>query len=139
MTEADRNPLHKESGVSIRPSFPQLRRSAMNMIPKQVGVRARFHDRNRVPLIEGVATILDPNTVVDRGNGMAPQRIRAAGIVAAVGSHPHRPANVAFTHPRIFDSDTIPGRNRTPKSITVYGAGVVGRDCASTSATCAAR
>lgn len=131
MTEANRNPLYKESGVSIRLSFPQLRRSATTVVQRQVDVRASFYDRNGVPVIEGVATILDPHTVEVRRNGMEPQRIQAGGIVLAVGSRPHRPANVDFSHPRIFDSDTILNLDRTPKSITIYGAGVVGCEYAS--------
>ena len=44
----------------------------------------------------------------------------------ATGSRPYRPADIDFTHPRIFDSDTILGLEYTPQSITIYGAGVVG-------------
>ena len=39
---------------------------------------------------------------------------------------PYRPPDVDFTHPRIFDSDTILDLSFTPQSITIYGAGVVG-------------
>jgi hypothetical protein len=31
-----------------------------------------------------------------------------------------------FTHPRIFDSDTILRLEDTPHSMTIYGAGVIG-------------
>ncbi len=44
----------------------------------------------------------------------------------ATGSRPYRPPDVDFTHPRIFDSDTILDLSFTPQSITIYGAGVVG-------------
>ncbi|MCA9149190.1 MAG: Si-specific NAD(P)(+) transhydrogenase, partial [Planctomycetales bacterium] len=46
-------------------------------------------------------------------------------------SRPYRPAEVDFNHPRIFDSDRILSLDRTPKSITIYGAGVIGCEYAS--------
>ena len=49
----------------------------------------------------------------------------------ASGARPYRPADVDFTHPRIFDSDTILDLSETPQSITIYGAGVVGCEYAS--------
>ena len=49
----------------------------------------------------------------------------------ATGSRPFRPKDVDFTHPRIFDSDTMLTLDRTPPSITIYGAGVVGCEYAS--------
>ena len=50
----------------------------------------------------------------------------AKNIVIATGSRPYRPSAIDFDHPRIFDSDTILTLDRTPKSITIYGAGVIG-------------
>ena len=49
----------------------------------------------------------------------------------AVGCRPWRPPDVDFTHPRIFDSDTILNLSHTPWSISIYGAGVVGCEYAS--------
>ena len=56
----------------------------------------------------------------------AKQRLTADAFVIATGSRPYRPPDVDFTHPRIFDSDTILDLAVTPQSITIYGAGVVG-------------
>ncbi|MDC0308051.1 Si-specific NAD(P)(+) transhydrogenase, partial [Planctomycetaceae bacterium] len=39
--------------------------------------------------------------------------------------------DIDFNHPRIFDSDTILGLDHTPRSIAVYGAGVIGCEYAS--------
>src|SRR5690606_13998058 len=59
------------------------------------------------------------------------ESIQAKYIIIATGSRPYRPSNVDFTHPRIFDSDTILGLGYSPHSITIYGAGVVGCEYAS--------
>ena len=49
----------------------------------------------------------------------------------STGSRPYRPKGVDFSHPRIFDSDTILEMKDKPSSITVYGAGVIGTEYAS--------
>jgi NAD(P) transhydrogenase len=48
-----------------------------------------------------------------------------------VGARPYRPKDVDFSHPRIFDSDTILRLEETPHSITIYGAGIIGCEYAS--------
>ncbi|MFM8396541.1 MAG: FAD-dependent oxidoreductase, partial [Pirellula sp.] len=57
--------------------------------------------------------------------------IRGENIIIATGSRPFRPAGVDFSHPRIFDSDTILELKTKPQSITIYGAGVIGCEYAS--------
>src|SRR5690606_5471900 len=59
------------------------------------------------------------------------ESIQAKYIIIATGSRPYRPSNVDFTHPRIFDSDTILSLGFTPHSMTIYGAGVIGCEYAS--------
>ena len=66
------------------------------------------------------------NTIEAVEESGAMHRLRAKAVIIAVGARPYRPPDVDFTHPRIFDSDTVLGLDRTPHSITIYGAGVVG-------------
>ena len=132
MTEANRNPLYRDAGVKINLTFPQLRKSALSVIQKQVDSRTGFYDRNHVPVIRGHASILDPHTVEVRTDGLETRHIRARlGIIIAAGSRPYRPTNIDFTHSHIYDSDTILDLDRTPHSITIYGAGVIGCEYAS--------
>ena len=66
------------------------------------------------------------------GNGPAIRAlIRAENIVVATGSSPYRPSDVDFSHPRVLDSDTVLALAHTPKSLTIYGAGVIGCEYAS--------
>jgi NAD(P) transhydrogenase len=51
--------------------------------------------------------------------------------VLATGSQPYRPDDIDFSHPRVFDSDTILNINIPAHSIIIYGAGVVGCEYAS--------
>ena len=52
-------------------------------------------------------------------------------VVIATGSRPYRPADVDFSHPRIYDSDTILTLSHTPRRMIIYGAGVIGCEYAS--------
>jgi NAD(P) transhydrogenase len=126
MTEANQNPMFRSAGVRLQLTFPQLRQSARTVIDRQVDMRRGFYDRNQVPVIQGQAKLLDEHTIeIDEPHG-GKQKITARGIVIATGSRPYRPDDIDFTHPRIFDSDTILDLGYTPQSITIYGAGVIG-------------
>ncbi|XZE35465.1 Si-specific NAD(P)(+) transhydrogenase [Pirellulaceae bacterium SH501] len=125
--EAMNNPIVKELGVHLNPTFAQLRASSKSIISKQVSMRQTFYERNNVPVFHGKARFIDANTIeVD-----ADTRLRGDYVVIATGSRPYRPAGVDFSHPRIFDSDTILDLAFKPQSITIYGAGVIGCEYAS--------
>jgi NAD(P) transhydrogenase len=131
MTEVNNNPLFHEAGVSVQLTFPDLRKTARSVIEKQVDMRKSFYERNHIQVISGHGRFLDPHTleVIDERGGR--QRLRGRHVILAPGSRPYRPADVDFSHPRIFDSDTILNLGYTPKSATIYGAGVVGCEYAS--------
>ncbi len=126
MTEANQNPLFHAAGVTVRLSFPELRRSAGGVIDRQVDMRRGFYERNQVPVLVGSAKFIDAHTLEICTPNEGRQRVTADAFIIATGARPYRPPDVDFTHPRIFDSDTILGLGYTPQSITVYGAGVVG-------------
>ncbi len=126
MTEMNGNPLFREAGINLNFHFPDLRRSARRVIDQQVDMRRGFYDRNRVPVVRGQARFLDPHTIEATEETGLRHKLTADFFVIATGARPYRPPNVDFTHPRIFDSDTILDLSFTPQSITIYGAGVIG-------------
>ncbi len=119
--------------IESRPrfSFPELLATANSVIAKQVALRGGFYDRNDVTLVRGTAHFVDPHTIEIIDPDSPEKRLTADAFVIATGSQPFRPKDVDFTHPRIFDSDTLLTLDRTPPSVTVYGAGVVGCEYAS--------
>lgn len=128
LTEALNNPLFADAGVKANASVSALAQSAQRIIEQQVNMRAKFYSRNDVEVVHGHARFVDNNTIsIDDDAGT----IKADQFVIAVGSRPYRPDDVDFSHPRIFDSDTILGLDQQPRSMTVYGAGVVGCEYAS--------
>ncbi len=113
------------------PEYGDLIRKAEGVIRSQVQLRSGFYERNRVDMIGGRATFVDAQCIeVEVANG-ARHRCRADKIILATGSRPYRPADVDFSHPRIVDSDTVLRLKQTPRSITIYGAGVIGCEYAS--------
>lgn len=131
MTEVNHSKLFRDAGISVNFSFPDLRKSAKAVIDRQVDMRRGFYERNRVPVVTGHARFVDPHTVEVLEESGACRRIHADAVVICTGSRPYRPPDVDFTHPRIFDSDTILDLSYTPHSITIYGAGVIGCEYAS--------
>lgn len=126
------SPLWRNLGFKPpRVTFPQLLHSAQEVIKKQVALRESFYERNRVLVIQGRARFVDPYTVEVEDERGARERVTAEAFVIAVGSRPYRPPDVDFSHPRIFDAQTILGLQEMPQSVTIYGAGVVGCEYAS--------
>lgn len=112
-------------------SFPNLRRSASSVIAQQVRMRQSFYERNEVPVYHGRARLMGPNSVQVCDELGGKRLLEADAIIIATGSRPYRPDNVDFQHPRVFDSDTILDLDHSPRSISVYGAGVIGCEYAS--------
>jgi NAD(P) transhydrogenase len=132
MNQVNHSKLFREAGVSVNFSFPELRQSAQWVIDRQVDMRRGFYERNGVAVIAGVARFLDPHTIeVELPHGARKRLTATEGVVIATGSRPYRPPDVDFTHPRIRDSDTVLDLKHNPRTLAIYGAGVVGCEYAS--------
>ena len=126
------DPLFIDVVGELDVTYPELLRSAERVISKQVSMRRSFYARNRVKTLTGHARFIDPNTVEIDGNGAGSQRCTADKFVIATGSKPYRPPDVDFDHPNIHDSDSIlQVTDAKPRSIAIYGAGVIGCEYAS--------
>lgn len=126
------NPMFRDIGDPRWFSFSQVLRNAKEVIAKQVKVRTEFYGRNRVSLYTGHAKFVDPNTIdVLSPNSTAHVRLHAEKVVIATGSSPWRPDNIDFDHERVYDSDSILSLEHTPRTMIIYGAGVIGCEYAS--------
>ena len=112
-------------------SLPKLLQQAHQVVEKQTHVHASFFQHNNVAIHRGRARFLDPHRIsVQRPSG-AMEELTADNFLIGVGSRPYRPADIDFAHPRILDSDKLLSLSITPKSVLVYGAGVIGCEYAS--------
>ena len=124
------NPMFREVSEPKYFKYPNVLDAARRVIDKQVALRAKFYARNRVTVIHGRAEFAGPNSLqVHDENGI--ETVTAAEIVIATGSRPYQPADVDFEHPRVYNSDSILSMSHTPRSMIIYGAGVIGSEYAS--------
>ena len=87
-------------------------------------------NRNKVKLIQGRAKLKSPNEVeVTSKKGV--ETFRAPFIFLAVGARPVAPVHLKVDKKRVFDSDSILGLKKIPKSLVVLGAGIIGCEYAS--------
>ena len=82
--------------------------------------------RHQIDVYPGVASFVDLHTVAVTSARGSPIHLKGDVILIATGSHPHRPPNLPFHDPRVFDSDTILNLDAIPPTMLVAGGGVVG-------------
>lgn len=125
------NRMFREIGEPRWLSFPQVFKSAEKVIAKQVKLRTEYYARNRIDLFNGKAKFTGTKTLNIVGGNDSKVSVSADQFVIATGSHPWHPDGLDFTHPRVYDSDTILSIEHTPRTLIIYGAGVIGCEYAS--------
>lgn len=120
-----------ESNSLEEANFQSLLKKAENVIQQQFQLRKSFYERNLVDIIDGRASFIDPHTIAVKLSNGAEEIYTAKYFVIATGSRPYHPDNINFNHPRILDSDSLLSLKDNPRSITIYGAGVIGCEYAS--------
>lgn len=111
--------------------YQDLLATADSVISRQVSMRSGFYERNLIDIHQGRATFVDPHTVEVMAESGVNSKLTADYFVIATGARPYHPTDIDFSHPRILDSDTILQVTENPRSISIYGAGVIGCEYAS--------
>lgn len=124
------NQMFRDIGEPRWFSFPRVLQNAQKVIGKQVKLRTQFYARNRVDLINGRAAFMDANRLEIRGN-KSHEIVHFKQVIIATGSRPYLPPDVDFRHHRVYNSDTILNLSHTPRTLIIYGAGVIGSEYAS--------
>lgn len=122
------NPMFRDFGDARKLSFQQILKHTDRVIFEQVRMRTDFYERNQIPIIKGRASFLDTKTIKIVGKR---KKLTADHFIIATGSRPYHPPSVDFSHPCVFDSDTILDLDHSPRKVTVIGAGVIGCEYAS--------
>lgn len=131
LIEYNASPLFSRQQMPHRLMFSEILNYAESAIRKQVKLRSSFYERNSVTVIHGIARFLDEHRMEVQHPDGSIETIRADNFVIATGSRPYHPPNVDFDHPRIYDSDKVLSLKHDPKSIIIFGAGVIGCEYAS--------
>lgn len=112
-------------------NYQKLLELAKSVIYEQVKLRNGFYERNFVYVINGYAVFLDEHNIEITLSSGSKETYTAEFFVIATGSRPYHHPDVDFSNPRIVDSDSILNLKDNPRSITIYGAGVIGCEYAS--------
>ncbi|RUO66175.1 NAD(P) transhydrogenase [Pseudidiomarina planktonica] len=131
LIEYNANPLFSGERIQRGLTFVEILKHAQGVIRKQVKLRSSFYERNDVDVIHGEARFVSPTEISIRKNDDSVEHITTKQVVIATGSRPYHPPNVDFSHPRIYDSDSVLSLSHEPRSIIIFGAGVVGSEYAS--------
>ena len=102
-----------------------------HVISREIDVIRSQLARNRVHVLTGTASFVDPHTVSITNGAQETCRVRAEKIIIATGTRPARPDSVDFDGRTVVDSDQILALDRLPSSMVVVGAGVIGIEYAS--------
>ncbi|WP_417657025.1 Si-specific NAD(P)(+) transhydrogenase [Pseudidiomarina aestuarii] len=131
LIEYNTNPLFSGERVQRGLTFAEILKHAQGVIRKQVQLRSGFYQRNGVDVVHGTASFVDAHELQIKQADGTLEFVTTEQVVIASGSRPYHPKDVDFTHERIYDSDTVLDLKHEPKSIIIYGAGVVGCEYAS--------
>ncbi|MEE9430291.1 MAG: Si-specific NAD(P)(+) transhydrogenase [Melioribacteraceae bacterium] len=112
-------------------NYQKLLRSIEPIVADQQKLRKGFYDRNQVDILDGRAFFIDEHTIEVKQKNGSVEKYKADSFVIATGSRPYHPKDIDFSHPRIIDSDSILTLDDNPRSISIYGAGVIGCEYAS--------
>jgi len=92
-------------------------------------LQEQLHHYN-IQTLTGNARFIDPHRMaVEQPDGEVVE-IEAEKILLATGTRPRRPENVPFDVDTIVDSDGFLRMQKIPKSLIVFGAGVIGTEYA---------
>ncbi|WP_086931547.1 Si-specific NAD(P)(+) transhydrogenase [Agarilytica rhodophyticola] len=124
-------PIFRSLGNSKTLSYPQVLEAASQVIPQQVKLHTEYLLKNRINVHNGRAKFIGNNQVEVKDHHGTRDIISAQHFVITTGSRPYHPSEVDFSHPRIYDSDTILEMKHTPRTLIIFGAGVIGCEYAS--------
>ncbi|NIM22555.1 MAG: Si-specific NAD(P)(+) transhydrogenase, partial [Candidatus Latescibacteria bacterium] len=103
---------------------------ANHVIKNEIQIVQNQMARNRVELLSGSASFLDPHRLrIEQRSSTAEHT--ADFIVIAVGTEPARPPDIPFDDSSVIDTDGLLTLKRIPESIVIVGGGVIGTEYAS--------
>ncbi len=131
LTGANQHEMYGQSyRVKDEITIADLAARTQHVVGREIDVVRSQLSRNRVAILNGTGSFVDPHVVAVEDGGRQ-QQASAEAIVIATGTRPARPATVQFDDRTIIDSDGIVNLERVPRSMVVAGAGVIGIEYAS--------
>jgi len=117
--------------LTRRLTLPDLMARKDQVIETEIRVVGHQLQRNKIEILQGTASFVDPHTLSVTRMGGAVDQVRASVVVLATGSRPRRPTEIPFDDVIVCDSDSFLRTTKHPASIIVIGGGVIGTEYAS--------
>lgn len=114
----------------IIPDMQRLLRRKERVVADETCVIRDQLKRNGITVITGEAQLIS-DTQIEVTTKKKKTILSGEKIMIAVGARPIAPAHLEVDGTYIFDSDTVLGLKKVPKSMIVLGAGVIGCEYAS--------
>ena len=103
---------------------------ANHIIKNEIEIVEDQMARNRIDLIYGEASFIDPHQILIQQAGTLVEH-GAHVIIIAVGTEPTRPNDIPFDGQTIIDTDGLVTLKHLPPSMVIVGGGVIGTEYAS--------
>lgn len=103
-----------------------LAAQAVKVAKYEENIVRRYLARYQITLYEGFGSLLDPHTVQVKAKDGTTQNISAKYVLIGTGSRPRRPQDIPFDGWRVVDADQLLTLRSLPKSLVIYGGGVIG-------------
>jgi NAD(P) transhydrogenase len=107
-------------------SAAKLMAQAAKVAQYEENIVRRYFDRYNIAVVEGFGSLEHRHGVRVVTQEGATEILTAAYILIATGSRPRRPPDVPFDGWRVVDGDEVLRLEAVPKSVIIYGAGVIG-------------
>ncbi|HEX6522034.1 MAG TPA: Si-specific NAD(P)(+) transhydrogenase [Streptosporangiaceae bacterium] len=132
LTGLDQREMYGQSyRVKDEITIADLAARTSHVVGREMDVVRSQLSRNRVTILTGTGSFVDPHTVEVAEDSGRVRRASSDKIVIATGTKPARPASIEFDERTVMDSDGIVHLERVPRSMVVAGAGVIGIEYAS--------
>jgi NAD(P) transhydrogenase len=103
---------------------------ANHIIKNEIEIVEDQMARNRIDLIYGEASFIDPHQILIQQAGTLVEH-GAHVIIIAVGTEPTRPNDIPFDGQTVIDTDGLVTLKHLPTSMVIVGGGVIGTEYAS--------
>jgi NAD(P) transhydrogenase len=103
---------------------------ANHIIKNEIEIVEDQMARNRIDLIYGEASFIDPHQILIQQAGTLVEH-GAHVIIIAVGTEPTRPNDIPFDGQTVIDTDGLVTLKHLPPSMVIVGGGVIGTEYAS--------
>lgn len=108
-------------------SYEKLKKRSSSVSQVEEDLVRTHIKNNDIKLIQGFGLLESTNELrIIPTSSKEPYLIEFDKLLIATGSKPRRPENIPFDGWRVIDSDDVLRLESTPKSIAIYGAGVIG-------------